>query len=111
MAMTSEQPFSPLCDLRHSPMRHVMLEEEREEIRTYYGCARRDCTRIFRESYGYSDRTEGRFDDSRAVARKCPVCGSVLYLASVNRFLKIETWECLRADCGYSGESRSPAAR
>jgi hypothetical protein len=109
--MASEEPFSPLCDLHHSPMQHMMLEEDSEEIRAYYACERRDCTRVFRDPNGYSDRIEGQFDDSRASVRMCPLCRAVLYLASVDHFMKIETWECLRTGCDYAEAYPSPAAR
>jgi len=88
-----------------------MLEEDSDDIRTYHGCERRDCTRIFRDSSGYSDWIGGRFDESRALVRNCPTCGAILYLAEVDQFLKIETWECPRAGCQFSEESPSPAAR
>lgn len=69
--MASRQEFSPLCDLHHTAMRRVMLEENSEEIRTYHACERRDCTRVFRDRSGYSDWIEGVFDDSRASVREC----------------------------------------
>lgn len=110
-SMTSRQQFSPLCDLHHTFMRRVMLEEESEEVRSYHACERRDCTRIFRDFDGYSDLIQGGFDDSRASARKCPRCGAVLYLAAVNQSQKMETWECPQADCDFSEESRSASGR
>lgn len=109
--MMSKQQFSPLCDVHHVPMRRVMLEEDSEDVRSYHACERRDCTRIFRGSDGYSDRTEGEFDGSRASARICPRCGAALYLAEVNRSQKIETWECAQNGCNFSEESPSPSAR
>lgn len=109
--MTSRQQFSPLCDVHHTPMLRMMLEEESEDIRSYHACERRDCTRIFRDSNGYSDLAGEQFDDSRASARACAVCGSVLYLAEVNHALKTETWECPRSGCEYAEESPSPSAR
>lgn len=109
--MTSRQQFSPLCDLHHVPMRRVMLEEDSEEVRTYHACERRDCTRVFREASGYSDRTEGEFEDSRVSARTCPRCGGVLYLADVDHSKKQEIWECPRSGCGFSQEYLSPSAR
>ena len=71
--MTSRQEFSPLCDLHHVPMRRVMLEEDSEQVRSYRACERRDCTRAFRDSNGYSDRIGGKFDDSRASVLTCPM--------------------------------------
>jgi hypothetical protein len=109
--MTSRQRFSPLCDVHHTRMQRMMLEEDREDIRSYHVCERRDCTRIFRDSTGYSDMISGEFDDSRASTKLCPVCGSVLYLAEVDHLKKIETWECPQAGCEYSGEYPSPSAR
>lgn len=109
--MMAKQQFSPLCDVHHVPMRRVMLEEDLEAIRSYHACERRDCSRIFRAPDGYSDRTEGQFDDSRTSTRTCPRCGSVLYLAEVDRSQKAETWECLQKECGFSQEYPSPAAR
>ena len=88
-----------------------MLEEDSEEVRSYHACARRDCTRIFRDSDGYTDRMQGGFDDSRASVRTCPQCGAVLYLAAVDRSLKIEAWECPRNECDFSEERASPSAR
>ena len=92
-------------------MRRVMLEEDSEEIRSYHACERRDCTRIYRDSNGYSDISAGQFDDSRTSIRPCPLCESVLYLAEVDHSLKIETWECPQATCDYSEEYPSPSAR
>jgi len=109
--MTSRQQFSPLCDLHHVSMRRVMLEEESEEVRTYHACQRRDCTRVFRDFDGYSDLIQGGFDSSRASVRTCPQCGAVLYLAEVDCSQKIETWECPRKECDFSGDSASPSAR
>lgn len=92
-------------------MRRVMLEEDSEEIRSYHTCERRDCTRIFREADGYTDLSQGGFDPSRASLRCCPQCGAVLFLAEVDRSLKIETWECLQAECDFSEDCSSPSAR
>lgn len=109
--MSSRKQFSPLCDLHHVSMRRVMLEEESEEIRSCHACVRRDCTRVFRDSNGYSDLIEGQFDDSRASTERCPRCGAVLYLASVDHSKKVEIWECPHSECDFSEESPSPSAR
>lgn len=109
--MTSIQQFSPLCDVHHTSMRRVMLEEDAEEIRTCHACDRRDCTRVFRDSSGYSDWLDGQFDASRALVRRCPTCGAILYLAEVDQSRKMETWECPRAGCGFSDDFPSPSAR
>ena len=109
--MTSRRQFSPLCDVHHTSMRRMMLEEQAEEVRSYHACDRRDCTRVFRDSSGYTDWIDGRFDESRAFIRKCPACGAVLYLAEVDHLRKIETWECPRSGCAFSDEFPSPAAR
>lgn len=109
--MTSRQQFSPLCDLHHTSMRRAMLEEDSDDVRSYHACERRQCTRVFRESSGYSDLAEGQFDESRTSARTCPLCHAVLYLAEVDHTLKIETWECLGQDCDYSEENSSPSAQ
>lgn len=109
--MTSRQEFSPLCDVHHTSMRRGMLEEGSDEIRSYHGCERRDCTRVFRDSSGYSDWIDGRFDESRVLVRNCPACGAILYIAEVNQARKIETWECPRTGCEFSEDSSSPAAR
>ena len=92
-------------------MRRLMLEEESEEIRSYHACDRRGCTRVFRESDGYSDFFENRFDDTRASVRTCPQCQAVLYLAEVDHARKIEIWECPRTGCDFSGPFPSPSAR
>lgn len=109
--MISRRQFSPLCDLHHVAMRRVMLEEDSDEVRSYHACERRDCTRVFRDSDGYSDWTGGKFDDSRAAVRTCPRCGAILYLAEVDRSQKIEIWECPQQVCSFSEEYPSPAAR
>ena len=109
--MTSRQQFSPLCDLHHVSMRRVMLEEDSEEVRSYHACERRDCTRVFRDSDGYTDLIPGGFDDSRSTVRTCPQCGAVLYLAEVNHSQKTETWECPQKDCNFSEECASPSVR
>ena len=109
--MMSKQQFSPLCDVHHVTMRRVMLEEDSEDVRSYHACERRDCTRIFRDSNGYSDRTEGQFDGSRTSTRTCPQCGAILYLAEVDHSQKVETWECPQKECNFSEEYPSPSAR
>lgn len=109
--MKSMQQFSPLCDLHHTAMKRMMLEEDSEEIRSYHTCERRDCTRVFRNSTGYADVIDGEFDDSRASAKRCPCCGSALYLAEVDHSLKIETWECPQGDCSHAEEDPSPSVR
>ncbi|HKR27071.1 MAG TPA: hypothetical protein VJS11_06435 [Acidobacteriaceae bacterium] len=109
--MTSKLRFFPLCDLHHTPMRRMMLEEYRDEVRTFHGCDRRDCSRVFREASGYVDWIDGEFDESRASLRRCPTCGAILYLAEVDQSRKIETWECAQVDCGHSEEFASPSAR
>jgi hypothetical protein len=109
--MTSRQQFAPLCDLHHVSMERMMLEEDSEKIRSFHACARRDCTRIFRDSIGYLDFIEGKFDDSRASVMTCLRCGSVLYLAEVDRTRKVETWECPQAGCDFSEDRRSPSAQ
>lgn len=109
--MTSRQQFSPLCDVHHASMRRMMLEEDSEEIRSYHGCGRRDCSRVFRDSSGYLDWIDGKFDESRALVRNCPSCGAILYLAEVDQSRKIETWECPRMSCTFAEEIPSPASR
>ena len=109
--MNSRTQFAPLCDVHHAPMRRVMLEEDTEEIRSYHACKRRDCTRIFRDTSGYSDLIDGQFDGSRTSLRRCPCCQAVLYLAEVDHSLKVETWECPGGDCDFSGESPSPSGQ
>ncbi len=109
--MTSRQQFSPLCDVHHSSMQRVMREGGSEELRSYHECERHDCTRIFRDSRGYSDLLEGEFDNSRVSARKCPRCGAVLYLAEVDHSRKVETWECPQVGCDFSQADPSPSAR
>jgi hypothetical protein len=109
--MTSSRQFSPLCDLHHVSMRRMVLGENPEEVRSYHACARRDCTRIFRDLDGYTDLIRGGFDDSRALVRTCPRCGAVAYLAQVDHAQKIETWECPQNECDFSEESPSPSAR
>lgn len=109
--MTCRQQFSPLCDVHHTSMRRMMLEEESEEIRAYHGCERRDCTRVFRDSFGYSDWIDREFDQSRALVKRCPNCEAILYLAEVDQFRKIETWECPQAGCRFSEEFPSPSGR
>lgn len=104
--------FFPLCDLHHSPMRRVMLEESgSEETRSFHQCERRDCDRVFRDGRGYSDFAEGQFDPSRSSFRECPVCGGTLYLAEVDHAQKIETWECAEIECDHSEDVLSPSSR
>lgn len=109
--MTSRQQFSPLCDLHHASMRRMMLEEDSEEIRSCHSCERHDCTRVFRDSSGYLDWIDGKFDESRAHIRSCPACAAILYLAEVDESRKIETWECPRLRCTFAEEIPSPASR
>jgi hypothetical protein len=109
--MMSRQQFAPLCDLHHTPMERMMLEEDSDEIRSFHACGRRDCTRVFRDSVGYLDFAEGAFNDSRSSVQNCSCCGSVLYLAEVDHSQKIETWECPQADCDFSEDHPSPSAR
>jgi hypothetical protein len=104
--------FCPLCDLHHCPMRHVMLDgSASEETRSFHQCERRDCHRIFRDGYGYSDFVDGQFDTSRVSSRVCPVCQGTLYLAEVDRALKVETWECVEMKCDHSENVPSPSSR
>jgi len=104
--------FFPLCDLHHCPMRRVMLEESAlEEAQSFHQCERRDCDRIFRDGYGYSDFAGGQFDTSRVSARECPTCGGTLYLAEVDHALKVETWECAEMECNFTEEILSPPSR
>lgn len=109
--MMSREQFDPLCDLHHTSMERMMLEEDSEEIRSFHACRRSDCTRVFHDSIGYLDFAEGAFDDSRTSIQKCPRCGSVLYLAQVDHSQKIETWECPQANCDFSEDHSSPSAR
>lgn len=104
--------FSPLCDVHHSPMRRAMLQESTsEQDQSFHQCERRDCHRIFRDGYGYSDFADGEFDSSRVSSRVCPICGATLYLAEVDHARKVETWECAEMKCGYTGEVLSPSSR
>jgi hypothetical protein len=104
--------FFPLCDLHHCPMRRVMLEESAsEETRSFHQCERRDCSRIFRGGYGYSDFADGRFDATRSSFRRCPICAGTLYLAEVDQVLKAETWDCAETGCDHSEDIFSPASR
>lgn len=112
-SMTPRQQFSPLCDVlqHHTSMQRRMLEEDSEATHSFHACGRRDCMRVFRDSGGYSDRIEGKFDHARAEVRVCPSCGAVLYLAEGDRLRKTETWECAKTGCEYSEGARSPSAR
>ncbi len=104
--------FFPLCDLHHSPMRRVMLEESAvDQTQSFHQCERRDCHRIFRDGYGYSDFEGGQFDASRSSSRKCPICGGTLYLAEVDHTLKVETWDCAEIECAYTEDVISPSSR
>ncbi len=104
--------FSPLCDLHHSPMRRVTHQgPASEDAQSFHRCERRDCCRVFRDGYGYSDFTDGQFDPARSSSRKCSTCGATLYLAEVNHVLKVETWECTRSECDYTEDVFSPASR
>jgi hypothetical protein len=109
--MTPRQQFAPLCDLHHSPMERMMLDEASDEPRSFHACGRPDCTRIFRNFAGYLDFVEGAFDDSRSSIQRCPRCGSALYLAESDRFHKIETLECPHTGCDFSEDHPSPSAR
>ena len=111
LSMTSRQQFSPLCDLHHTSMHRVMLEEDSEEVRSYHACDRNGCTRVFRDSNGYSDRHDGAFDETREARRSCPRCGSVLYLAEVDHSRKLETWVCPQMNCDHEEDDPSPSAR
>ena len=106
-----KEQFLPLCDLHHTSMQRMMLEEDSVDVRSCHHCDRPGCTRVFRESNGYSDFIDGEFDDSRASIRTCPQCGGILYLAEVDRSQKLETWECPVAGCEFSHDDSSPAAR
>src|ERR1700761_3304775 len=104
--------FSPLCDLHHSPMRRVMLEQSAaDDSRSLHQCERRDCSRIFRDGYGYSDFGNGIFDVTRVSSRACPVCAGTLYLADVDHGRKIETWDCAEMNCDYTEDLSSPSSR
>jgi len=104
--------FFPLCDLHHCPMRHVMLEgSASNENQSFHQCERRDCKRVFRDGNGYSDFADGQFDVSRPSSRACPICGGTLYLAEVDRVLKVETWECAELECKFTEDVPSPASR
>ena len=104
--------FFPLCDLHHAPMRRLMIERpEPEDSESFHQCQRSDCSRIFRDGYGYADFADGHLDDSRMSSRTCPACGATLYLAEVDHTRKIETWECTGSDCDYNREDSSPASR
>ncbi len=93
-------------------MKRVMLEEPTSEgTRSLHECCRRDCSRVFRDGYGYSDYVAGQFDLSRPSSRECPVCGGTLYLAKVNQTLKVEAWVCAEIACSYAEDILSPSAR
>jgi len=104
--------FFPLCDLHHVPMRRVMLEESAsQKSQSFHQCQRRDCNRVFRDGYGYSDFADDQFDSSRVSSRDCPTCGGSLYLAEVDHTLKVETWDCAELDCHYTESISSPSSR
>jgi hypothetical protein len=104
--------FFPLCDLHHCPMRRVMLEESASKpAQSFHQCERRDCDRIFRDGYGYSDFVGGQFDISRISSRECPVCGGTLYLSEVDHIQKVETWECAETNCDHTEDVLSPSSR
>jgi ssDNA-binding Zn-finger/Zn-ribbon topoisomerase 1 len=89
-----------------------MLEGSASEpTQSLHQCERRDCNRIFRDGYGYSDYVDGLFDAARVSARECPLCGGTLYLAEVNNPRKVETWECAETQCDYSEDIFSPSSR
>lgn len=82
-----------------------------EETPSFHQCERRDCDRIFRDGYGYSDFAGGQFDASRSSSRECRICGGTLYLIEVDHALKVETWECAEMDCAYTEDVASPSSR
>ena len=89
-----------------------MLEESlSEETRSFHKCERRDCNRIFRDGYGYSDFAAGHFDASRISSRECSRCSGTLYLAEVDQILKVETWECAEVGCDHTEDFPSPSSR
>jgi hypothetical protein len=93
-------------------MRRVMLEERAAgETETFHQCKRTGCSRIFRDGQGYSDYADGQFDASRVSSRECPTCRGTLYLAEVDKALKVETWECAEMECNYSEDVASPSSR
>jgi len=107
-----ESNFKPLCDLHHSPMRSVTLDRPSPvQTQSAYQCERRDCNRIFRDGFGYSDFGEGEYDASRESSRECPTCGGTLFLARVDQSRKVETWECAVTECNYTEDVRSPSGR
>ena len=108
----AKMKFSPLCDLHHCSMRRVMLEgPAATESQSIHQCERRDCHRIFSDSYGYSDFAAGQFDPTRSSFRECPLCAGALYLGEVNQALKVETWECAGLECEHSEDVSSPSSR
>lgn len=112
--MSNDIPASyfPICDLHHSPMRRVMLDEQQStDSQSFHQCERHACSRIFREQDGYSDFSSGRFDDSRASRRACPACGASMYLSEVDHARKIESWECPEAGCDYAEDASPPSSR
>jgi hypothetical protein len=112
MSNHPKMKFFPLCDLHHSAMRRVMLEESAsDETQSFHRCERRDCNRIYRDGHGYLDFVDGQFDASRLSSRGCPICGGTLYLAEVDQVRKVETWECAEIECDYNEDVRSPSSR
>ena len=109
--MTTKKQFSPLCDVHHAGMIRMMIEEESETVRSCHMCERRDCTRVFRDTDGYSDWVDREFDRFRARARACLHCGAILYLAEVDASRKTETWECPEIGCDFAEEVYAPSAR
>jgi len=89
-----------------------MLEDSTpEQSQSFHQCQRRDCDRIFRDGYGYSDFADGQFDASRSSLRQCRICGGTLYLADVDRSMKVETWECAELECAFTEDIASPSSR
>jgi hypothetical protein len=111
LTLNSKQRFSPICDLHHTAMRRMMLEEECDDVHSFHACDRPGCTRVFRDFDGYSDLAGSEFDGSRGLLRTCPACGSSLYLAEVDHSRKVETWECPHIGCDFAEDRTSPSAQ
>src|SRR4029077_7069336 len=110
MLVLMKLKLTPICDIHKKPMEYGRFGDPQVFSMTAYKCQTDGCSRVYNNSFGYTDIVNDHIDHSNSIKRECSDCETSLYLASEDRTTGMQTWQCAQPNCDYS-EQFNPADR